>query len=188
MGSRKLILCGGLQCSGSTLVSWCFLQRPDTDGFLDAGGDRLPEIPSDITAPYIWCKLTNSSFRFVEVMEHLADQGWQVVPLLVLRDVRAVFNSLVTKHYGSNGITAEEPPLRMRLRRFKRDWEEFQRQNWTTIRYESVVTDPEPTLRAACQKLDILDIFLGSFAGDAQAHLADTEHPVGQSTQALERS
>ncbi len=155
VAGRRLILCGGLQSSGSTLISWCFLQRPDTDGFLDAGGDCLPEIPSAISSPYVWCKLTNSCFRFVEVMEHLQDQGWQVRPLLVVRDVRSVFNSLVNKHYGSNGITAEEPPLRMRLRRFKRDWELFKAEGWPIIRYESCVTEAKPTLRRACEQLGL---------------------------------
>lgn len=152
---RTLILCGGLQSSGSTLISWCFLQRPDVDGFLDAAGDQLPEIPSDIRTPYVWCKLTNSSFRYIEVMDHLTDQGWQIRPVLVVRDVRSVFNSLLTKHYGSNGITAEEPPLRMRLRRFKLDFDIFRAQGWPIIRYESCVTEPEPTLRRACQQLGL---------------------------------
>ena len=52
----------------------------------------------------------------------LEDEGWDVLPLLVVRDVRSVFRSLLGKDYGSNGITAEEPPLRMRLRRFEEDW------------------------------------------------------------------
>lgn len=42
--NRVLLLCGGLQSSGSTVISWCFLQRPDTDGFLDADNDLLPPI------------------------------------------------------------------------------------------------------------------------------------------------
>ncbi len=39
MSSRRVILCGGLQSSGSSLISWCFLQRRDTDGVFDANGD-----------------------------------------------------------------------------------------------------------------------------------------------------
>ena len=42
--SPRLFLCAGLQCSGSTLVSWCFLQRRDMDGVLDGEYDLLPRI------------------------------------------------------------------------------------------------------------------------------------------------
>ena len=50
MGDRTnvLYLCGGLQSSGSTLVSWCFLQRPDMDGVLDADSDLLPVLRREI--------------------------------------------------------------------------------------------------------------------------------------------
>ena len=36
---KTLYLCGGLQSSGTTLVSWCFLQRADMNGALDADND-----------------------------------------------------------------------------------------------------------------------------------------------------
>jgi len=42
---KALILCGGLQSSGTTLVSYCFLQRGDTDGVLDA--DKLAGAAKD---------------------------------------------------------------------------------------------------------------------------------------------
>jgi hypothetical protein len=71
--------------------------------------------------------------------------------MLVVRDVRSVFNSLVGKHYGSNGTTAEEPPLRMRLRRFKEDWEMY-RDRCPMLRYESLVAEPEQTLRKCCDE------------------------------------
>lgn len=153
--SQPLYLCAGLQSSGSTVVSWCFLQRGDMDGVFDARNDILPQIPT-VPTPRVWCKITVSSFRYSEMQSHYEDEGWQVTPLLVVRDVRAVFNSLLGKHYGSNGITAEEPPLRMRLRRFKEDYQLFRDRGWPIIRYETLVrSDPEPPLRRACEALDL---------------------------------
>ena len=152
--TRPLYLCAGLQSSGSTVVSWCFLQRADMDGVFDARNDILPDIP-DVPAPRVWCKITISSFRFSEMKAYYEDEGWEVRPLLVVRDVRAVFNSLVKKHYGSNGITAEEPPLRMRLRRFKEDWELFRKNEWPTIRYETLVLEPEATLRRTVEQMGL---------------------------------
>jgi hypothetical protein len=151
---KPLYLCAGLQSSGSTIVSWCFLQRADMDGVFDARNDVLPEIP-DVATPLAWCKITVSSFRFSEMKAHYEDEGFTVRPLLVVRDVRAVFNSILKKHYGSNGITAEEPPLRMRLRRFREDWELFRANNWPQIRYETLVADAEPTLRRACDAMGL---------------------------------
>ncbi len=150
--TQPLYLCAGPQSSGSTVVSWCFLQRADLDGVFDARNDILPKIPP-VAAPRVWCKITISSFRFSEMKAYYEDEGWEVHPLLVARDVRAVFNSLSKKHYGRNGITAEEPPLRMRLRRFKEDWALFQRMGWPVVRYETLVSDPEQTLRRACEQL-----------------------------------
>jgi hypothetical protein len=151
---KPLYLCAGLQSSGSTIISWCFLQRADMDGVFDARNDVLPDIPA-VATPLAWCKITISSFRFSEMKAHYEDEGFAVHPLLVVRDVRAVFNSIIKKHYGSNGITAEEPPLRMRLRRFKEDWELFRDRGWPTIRYETLVVEPEPTLRAAVAALGL---------------------------------
>jgi len=153
-GPKPLYLCAGLQSSGSTVVSWCFLQRADMDGVFDARNDILPDVP-DVSTPRAWCKITISSFRFGEMMAHYEDEGFEVHPLLVIRDVRAVFNSLMKKHYGSNGITAEEPPLRMRLRRFKEDWELFRRNDWPTIRYETLVVEPEATLRQVVGRMGL---------------------------------
>lgn len=148
-----LYLCAGLQSSGSTLVSWCFLQRRDTDGVLDARNDVIPHIPA-ISRPRAWCKFTISSFRFTEMIGHFRDEGWEVHPVLVVRDVRAIFNSLLSKPYGSNGITAEEPPLRMRLRRFREDWEALKGRCAVVI-YERMLTGPQATLRKACDDLNI---------------------------------
>ena len=59
---KPLYLCAGLQSSGSTIVSWCFLQREDMDGVFDARNDVLPVIP-EMKPPRAWCKITISSFR-----------------------------------------------------------------------------------------------------------------------------
>src|SRR5688572_28107305 len=149
-----LYLCGAPQSSGSSLVSWCFLQRADTDGVLDARNDLLPDVSAVATAN-AWCKFTVSAFRTLDVACHLADAGWVVRPLLVVRDLRLVFDSLVDKPYGRNGVTAEEPPLRLRLRRFHRDWQLAEREGWPVIRYESFVADPEGILRSACAQLGL---------------------------------
>jgi Sulfotransferase family len=151
---RQLYLCGGLQSSGSTLISWCFLQRPDTDGVLDARFDMLPTLPP-ITVPNPWIKFTIACFRFSEVMEHFQFDGWTIKPLLVVRDVRSVFNSLIQKSYGRNGTTADDPPLRLRLRRFKDDWQLFRDRGWPMLRYESLVADPKAVLTKACEEIGL---------------------------------
>jgi hypothetical protein len=149
---QPLVLCSGTQSSGSTLVSWCFLQRADTDGVFDARGDELPDLP-DVDTQLLWCKFTIQCFRYQEVMAYFQDQGWDVRPLLVVRDLRAVFNSLIKKSYGSNGTTAEQPPLRLRLRRFKEDWELFQSRQWPILKYETLVADGERVLRDCCRSM-----------------------------------
>ena len=49
---KALVLCGGLQSSGTTLVSYCFLQRGDTDGVLDADNDLLPALDPQLARPF----------------------------------------------------------------------------------------------------------------------------------------
>ena len=173
--SPRLFLCAGLQCSGSTLVSWCFLQRRDMDGVLDAESDFLLRIAPrlgtlsvaagsdrrrnqlriapDLDGPLAWYKNNISSFRLSEFISHYEDEGWAVSPLLIIRDVRDTWASLLTKSYGVNGFTAEDPPLRMRFRRFKEDWELSQARGWPILRYESLLEDHEKTLRDACRQL-----------------------------------
>ena len=90
-----------------------------------------------------------------ELVTHYQDDGWHVRPLLVVRDVRHVWASLCQKPYGKNGNTAEDPPLRTRLHRFKEDWELFQKNGWPMLRYESFVTEPLPTLQRACEQLGL---------------------------------
>jgi hypothetical protein len=149
--SKSLIIAGAPPCSGSTLVSWCFLQRRDTDGLLDARNDLLPDLPA-VSTPHCWFKMTISVFRLADLVEHFRDEGWQVRSLLIVRDLRAVFNSMLAKSYTSNGTTAEDPPFRMRLRRFKEDWQQM-RERVPVIQYESLMRDPESTLRLSCEQL-----------------------------------
>lgn len=156
-GTRQpqLILCGGLQSSGSTLVSYCFLQRSDTNGVLDADNDLLPAIDERLARPIAWYKTTISCFRLSEIAEHYRDAGWRVRTLLILRDLRAVWSSLRTKSYGRNGITAEDPPLRLRVRRFIEDWRAMRVTGDAMLRYEDFVAAPRATLELACTELGL---------------------------------
>ena len=151
----RLYLCAGLQCSGSTLVSWCFLQRSDMDGVLDGEYDLLPRIAPNLGRPLAWCKTTVSSFRLSELKSHYEDQGWAVYPLLVVRNVRDAWASLLVKPYGVNGFTAEDPPLRLHFRRFKEDWELSRAHGWPILRYESLLEDHENVLRETCRQLGL---------------------------------
>ena len=152
---KTLYLCGGLQSSGSTLVSWCFLQRRDMDGVLDGENDLLPRIDPGLGKPFAWYKTTISCFRLSELTFHYQREGWEVRPLLVVRDLRRVWASLLKKPYAANGITAEDPPLRLRIFRFAQDWELFRHRDWPTLQYESLLADPERALRRACCQLGL---------------------------------
>lgn len=152
---KTLILCGGLQSSGTTLVSCCFLQRGDTDGVLDAPTDLLPAIDPGLARPIAWYKAKISCFRLVETADFYRDFGWKVRPLLVVRDLRAVWASLRKKEYGCNGITAEDPPLRLRFRRFIDDWQVFVSRGLPILRYEDFIATPETALRQTCDQLGL---------------------------------
>jgi hypothetical protein len=152
---RTLLLCGGLQSGGTTLVSYCFLQRNDTNGVLDADNDLLPALDPRLARPFAWYKTTISSFRLSEISRHYRDAGWDVRPLLVLRDLRAAWASLRKKEYGRNGITAEDPPLRLRLRRFVDDWHNFATCGGAKFRYEDFIASPVATLKQACEQLGL---------------------------------
>jgi Sulfotransferase family len=152
---RAMILCAGMQSGGTTLVSWCFLQRRDTDGELDMANDGIRASFDRAEAPIVWCKMTIGCFRWLDVAEFYGDLGWDPTPLLVVRDVRAVLASLLRKPYGFNGKTGDRPPLRMRLRRFLRDWELFRQHGWPTIQFEELLADPEGALRRACDALEL---------------------------------
>lgn len=150
-----VVLCGGLQSSGSSIISWCFLQRSDMDGVYDANSDMICAVPQGIETPYIWYKFTITAFRLSEQMNCAQDEGYRVRPLLVVRDVRAVWASLANKPYGRNGTTAEDPPLRLRMRRFLEDWQLFRQNHWPMIQYEQFAHSPEVTLRQTCQALNL---------------------------------
>jgi hypothetical protein len=151
----RLILCGGLQSGGTTLVSWCFLQRPDTTGILDMRHDCIQLPPARPSAPCVWMKMTIGAFRWLDVAEVYQDLGWRLQPLLVVRDVRATYASLVTKSYGFNGLTAEEPPLRTRLRRFLRDWNFFRDNGHPIVRFEDLLACPVDTLKGLCDRMSL---------------------------------
>ena len=176
--TRRLYLCGGLQGSGSTLVSWCFLQRSDMDGVLDADNDLLPFLDPRLGNPYAWYKTNVGSFRMSELVRHYGDLGWDVYPLLVVRDLRDLWASLVGEAYTANGITAEDPPLRMRLRRFAEDCRDFARTGWPIIKYETLIATPSPSPCTHCQPT-------GPALGQSHAPLAenastDSRLPAGR--------
>ncbi len=155
MLDKTLVVCAGLQSGGTTLISYCFLQRGDTDGVLDADNDLLPALDPRLARPIAWYKTTISSFRLSEIATHYRDAGWDVRPLLVLRDLRAVWASLTKKEYGRNGITAEDPPLRLRVRRFVDDWRDLAATGAAMFRYEDFVAEPAMTLQGVCGQLGL---------------------------------
>ena len=153
--AQTVILATGLQSSGSTLLSWCFLQRSDMNGVLDGDTDLIPQLPATIGARYAWYKTTVSSFTLRDQIACLQDDGFNVLPLLMVRDVRVVWASLARKHYGRNGITAEDPPLRLRLRRFLESWQYAVDNQLPVIKYEEFVQQPEAVLRKCCKALSL---------------------------------
>src|SRR5262249_11857925 len=119
----------------------------------DMAHDNLRVDFSAVSAPVVWVKMTIGAFRWSDLSAIYQDLGWQPEPLLIVRDVRAAFASLFKKDYGFNGTTAEEPPLRMRFRRYLEDWNLFLRSGWPIIRYEDILRDGRGTLKAACDRL-----------------------------------
>ena len=152
---RQLILCAGLQSGGTTLVSWTFLQRRDTNGVLDMQNSIIHASFDRVVEPIVWVKMTIGSFRWLEVCDVYRDLGWNPQPLLVVRDVRQAFCSLMRKDYCINGLTAEDPPLRMRMRRFLMDWELFRRNDWPILVFEDLVREPRGALRRTCERLGL---------------------------------
>lgn len=150
-----MILCAGLQSGGTTLISWCFLQRRDTNGVLDTPSDLIQPRFERVTEPIVWVKQTIASFRWLDLFETYRDLGWEPEPLLVVRDVRAAYSSLIRKSYGVNGTTAEDPPLRMRFRRFLIDWELFRAHGWPLIKFEDLIRDHRATLEKTCKELSL---------------------------------
>ncbi len=150
----KLFLCAGLQSSGSTILSWCFLQRSDTAGILDLPSNGVQFLPY-VSEKYAWVKMTISSFTLRELSAFFEDHGWNVSPVLIVRDLRSVYASLRKKEYGANGTTAADPPLRMRIRRFICEWEYFVDNKLPIIKFEKFLTNPKDTLLKACEDLNI---------------------------------
>src|SRR5438094_9826269 len=85
---RRMILCAGLQSGGTTLVSWTFLQRRDTNGVLDMQNSIIHASFDRVVEPIVWVKMTIGAFRWLEVCDVYRDLGWNPQPLLVVRDVR----------------------------------------------------------------------------------------------------
>jgi glycosyltransferase involved in cell wall biosynthesis len=150
---RRMILCGGLQSGGTTLISWCFLQRRDTNGVLDMAHDILHGSFKKVDGPVVWLKMTIGAFRWLDAWEYYRDRGWAPEPLLVVRDARTAYASLMKKVYGFDGLTAEEPPLRMRFRRFLLDWHLFRERDWPIVKFEDFLDDPRTALAEACRSL-----------------------------------
>jgi hypothetical protein len=152
---QRLILCGGLQSGGTTIVSWCFLQRDDTDGVLDMRNDVFATSFADASAPILWVKVTVGAFRLAELYELYRDFGWKTQPLLIVRDVRTTYASLKTKKYGFNGTTAEDPPLMLRFLRFLEDWRVSRDRGWPILKFEDFLIDPRLELTSLCHELSV---------------------------------
>jgi hypothetical protein len=150
-----MILCSGLQSGGTSLISWCFLQRPDIDGVFDMENSVVQTDFSRVSDKTLWVKMTVGSFMTNEVMEIYQDIGFAVRPVLVIRDVRHAYASLIRKEYGKNGNTAEDPPLRLRYRRFLQDWILFRQNNWPILCYEKFVEEPEAQLHKLVDALNL---------------------------------
>jgi len=125
------------------------------DGVFDMDNSMIETDLSRVKSENIWVKMTIGSFRTKDVAAIYEDLGFRVKPLLIIRDVRYSFASLIGKEYGVNGNTAEDPPIRMRYRRFLDDWEEFMDNNWPILSFEKFVRNPEHELRAVLTQLGL---------------------------------
>jgi len=123
---------------------------------------RSPANPAQLFAAAGLVQVHHSLLRHSEVSSYLAQEGVVADPLLVVRDCRSVFNSLRTKSYGRNGITADDPPLRLRLARFPGRLEAFPRSRLADPRYEQFVRAPSHLCKHSARDW----IFLGR--GDAE--------------------
>jgi len=150
-----MILCGGMQSGGTTLVSWCMLQRRDANGVLDMPNDIVRVSFDRVTEPILWVKMTVGAFRWLELFELYTDLGWRPEPLLIVRDTRMVCASLARKPYGANGTTGGDPPLRVRFRRFLRDWEVFRANGWPLVKFEDLLRDERAALEQAGRALGL---------------------------------
>lgn len=152
---RTLYLCGGMQSSGSTLVSWCFLQRHDLDGIYDMENALIQQDFSRIMTNPVWLKMTIGSFCLAELVALYEAQGWVVRPLLVQRDLSSVYRSLLGKSYGFDGATGDEPPIFIRIQRYLADLDTARAKGWPILRYEDLICNPKGELQRICGLLDL---------------------------------
>lgn len=152
---RTLVLCGGMQSSGSTLVSMCFLQRGDMDGVYDLDNPLIQQDFSKVYTSMVWVKMTIGSFRLAELEDLYLAQGWQVRSILVTRDIEEILNSLVHKWYGLDGCTGDDPPLRIRMTRYLLDKQDASSSGWVVLNYDDLLHAPEATLRKVCEQLSL---------------------------------
>ena len=153
--TKTLYLCSGLEQAGSNLVSRFFLRRGDMTGVLDVPSDRLLGVSPLPAQSRLWLGTTLTAFRPTELVQHYRDDGWQVCPLLVIRDVRRVWAEWLVTGVGPGGQTAQDPPLRMRMRRLLEDWELFYWFDWPIVRYEDLASDAPVALRAICKRFEL---------------------------------
>lgn len=152
---QPLILATGLQSGGTTVVSHSFLKHPELDGILDMASDRIEMNLARVSAPVVWVKMTTIAFRWEEVAAVYEQQGYEVYPLLIVRNPFDAWASLKHKWYGLNGVTAEDPPLMLRFSRFLKDWLQFKQHGWPVMCFEDFVANPEAALNKACEALPI---------------------------------
>ncbi|HEY2945026.1 MAG TPA: hypothetical protein VGN09_21515 [Vicinamibacteria bacterium] len=152
---QRMILCGGMQSGGTTLVSWCILQRRDTNGVLDMPNDIVRVSFDRVAEPILWVKMTVGAFRWLDLLELYTDLGWRPEPLLIVRDTRMACASLTRKPYGANGTTGGDPPLRVRFRRFLSDWEVFRANGWPIVKFEDLLRDERAVLEHACRAMGL---------------------------------
>jgi hypothetical protein len=153
--SRVMVLCGGMQSSGSTLVSMSFLQRGDMDGVYDMDNSLVQQDFSRISTDIVWVKMTVGSFRLKELADLYTAQGWRVRPLLVYREAEETMASLITKPYGMDGCNGDDPPLFVRLTRYMEDVEAAASHDWPVLDYAELIKSPEQELRRVCELLDL---------------------------------
>lgn len=152
---RTMIICGGMQSSGSTLVSMCFLQRSDLDGVYDLDNPFIQQDFSRVFTSTAWVKMTIGSFRLRELVDFYTAQGWLVRPLLIYRDPEDIIASLVEKWYGLDGCTGDDPPLFIRLARYRADIEDAKSKGWPVLNYTDLLHTPEEELSKVCTLLNL---------------------------------
>ncbi|MEQ8496816.1 MAG: hypothetical protein RLW42_21575, partial [Gammaproteobacteria bacterium] len=152
---RQLVLCGGMQSSGSSLVSMCFLQRGDLDGVYDLDNPLVQQDFTRVTTSHAWVKMTIGAFRLGELAALYRAQGWQVSVLLVTRELREILVSLAGKWYGHDGCTGDDPPLYTRLLRYREDLREAAAHDWVCIEHAALLADPAAVLGRTCAALGL---------------------------------